>query len=254
MSESIEVATPAAVAGPVLGERAAVRPVSAAALVRLIQGLYFVFWGLLVTVLVSAESVLLAWQSSFAEVVLAGGVAITVAGTWRLRQAGFAEHASWRRRTGRLRGLALLLAYFALLFCLWRRAPVNLYLQLNAVGFVATGIALLMMVNRTVTALAAVVGRPQLALESRLFTAANIALLLLPFLAALSYLTVMVVARQTSPLDEFRHLLQRVSLLVGMIVLLPVALTLALVWAAKDSLLEELLSRDQRPAVVSALP
>ena len=96
----------------------------------------------------------------------------------------------------------------------------------------------------TITALAQLIGRREMALEARLFTAANIALLLLPFIAALGYVAIMTGLHESSLIDEFRRLLQRVSLLVALVVLLPVSLTLALVWAAKDTLVQELAHRD----------
>ncbi len=253
MSEIIEAtATPAVVSTPG-PEATPAAQVSAADLVRLTQGLYFIFWGLLVTVLVAAQTVVLLWVRAFSEVFLAGGVVATLMGTWRLQQARL--HAlpdestgpQWRNRVGRLRGVATLLAYFCVLFYMWRGVPDNFYLQLNAAAFVATGIVYLMMLNRTITTLAAFVGRKQMALEARLFTAANIVLLFLPFAAALAYIVLMAVLRQTSLLEEFRQLLQRISLLVAIVVLLPVSLTLALVWAAKDTLVQELVSRDQPP-------
>ena len=118
----------------------------------------------------------------------------------------------------------------------------------NAAGFLAAGIAYLTMLNRAVTTLAALVGRQQMALEARLFTAANIVLLMLPFVAALGYIVLRAVSEESGLLDELRKLVERVSLLGAMVVLLPVSLTLALVWAAKDTLVQELVSRGDRSA------
>ncbi len=261
MSEIIEVVTASAVAGAGEAEVAPAAHVAAADLVRLTQGLYFIFWGLLVIVVVSVQAVVLLWMRAFAETFfLGGGVLATVVGSWRLHQARLADlpdtaaSGRWRKRVSRLRALALLLAYFAVLFYLWRRLPGNLYLQLNAAAFVAACIAYLTMLNRTVTTLAALVGRQQMALEARLFTAANIVLLLLPFVVALGYIVLRAVTQESSLLDEFRKLLERVSLLGAIVVLLPVSLTLALVWAAKDTLVQELVSRGGRSAREPATP
>ena len=48
-------------------------------LVRLAQGFYFIFWGLLVAVLVGAQIMLVFWVHSFAEIFLAAGVLAVLA-------------------------------------------------------------------------------------------------------------------------------------------------------------------------------
>ena len=258
MSETIEATTISAVPATTTTATEARPPLAARDLVRLTQGLYFVFWGLLVTVLVGAQTLLLFWLRTFSEVFLAVGILTTAVGTWRLYRTRLdylpvsPVRQAWRSRSRALIVTAGLLVYFCALFYLWRRVPANLYLQVNAALFLATGVAFMTLLNRAVTALAGLVGREEMALESRVFAVINIGLTALPFVAALTYVVWMAVTHQTNPLDEFRFLLQRVSLLVPIVLLLPLSLTLSLGWAAKDVLVRQLTTLPARPAGESA--
>ena len=265
MSDTTEAMAPApATVPPKAGAAAPVLPaISAPDLVRLVQGFYFIFWGLLVTVLVGAQILLLFWLHTFAEMFLAAGVFGVLTGTWRLYQTRLGTPARvpsrpgpavasadagpltaavglWRRHVGRLLTLAVLLTYFCVLFYLWRRAPLGLYLQLNALLFVAVGIVYVAALSRTVYALAGLLGRRQLAQESRLYGIGTLALLVGPFLGAVAYLATRTVTRHSNPLVEFHFLITRLNLLISILVLLPFSLTLSLVWSAKDAALQRL--------------
>ena len=240
-------------AGPPGGPAVAVPPpvgVSARDLVHVAQGLYFIFWGLLVSIVVGTQILATLWLRSFAELFLAAGVLATLVGAWRLTQARLdrlqpAELSRrWRVRTRWIFWLAMLLAYFCVLFFMWRRAVDSLYLQVNALVFVGVGICYLILLSRTVAALALGLGNDELALESRLFNASNIGLLLLPFLGALGYVAVMAVRRESDLLDEFNLLLSQLNTLTALVFLLPLSLTLAVVWAAKDMALRRLEGSD----------
>ena len=54
--------------------------------VRLAQGFYFIFWGLLLTVLTGVELLMLIDMPPFAESLLGVGVLTTLIGSWRLYQ------------------------------------------------------------------------------------------------------------------------------------------------------------------------
>ena len=224
---------------------------SARDLVHLVQGLYFVFWGVLVSVVVATNILVSIWQRSFSEMFLAAGLVSILIGSVRLSQVSLEGLRPpllgrlWKQRTRLILRLAMLLAYFGVLFFMWRGEVGNLYLQVNALACVAVGIVYLIMLSRAVGALAAVLGSNELATESRLFSMSNIGLLLLPFLLALIYLGFMTIQHRSSLLVEFSLLLSRVSLLVAMIFMLPLSLTLSVVWAAKDIALRRLAEIDR---------
>lgn len=228
--------------GPV-GAPAGIVPdrIPAQDLVRLAQGFYFIFWGLLVAVVVGAQVLVAPGLRTFAELFLGGGVAATLVGTWRLHQASSLAEP-WTKRTPILLALAGLLAYFCVFFYLWRRLPTSTYLLANVLAFIVTGILYVIMFSRTVSALATVFGRRGLALESQAFSAGNIGLLLLPFAGAILYVMVMAVIHKSNPLSQLQFLLGRANLWVLLVVLLPFSLTLSLAWACKDAVLRQLAS------------
>ena len=226
--------------GPAVGQA------SAQDLVHIAQGLYFIFWGVLISLVIGVQIVATLWLRTFAELFLAAGVLATLVGSWRLTQAHLAGlrpaaiGALWRRRARGVFWLAMLLAYFCVLFFMWRRAVENVYLQINALAFVAVGIWYLIILSRTVAVLAVSLGHSEFTLESRLFNASNVGLLLLPFLGALTYVGVMAVRRHSDLLVEFNILLGQLNVVTALIFLLPLSLTLAMVWAAKDIALRRL--------------
>ena len=127
---------------------------------------------------------------------------------------------------------------------MWRGAVGNIYLQVNALAFIMVGIIYLIMLGRAVATLAAVLGHDSLAVESRLFNIGNIGILLLPCLLAVVYLGVLAIRHDTNLLIEFSVLLSRINLIAAVIFLLPLSLTLSLVWAAKDIALGRLAQVD----------
>jgi len=212
--------------------------------VALAQGFYFIFWGLLVTLLAGAQLLILAGIPAYSEWILGAGVVSTLTGSHRLyRVRSVGER--WHRRTRVLFVLGLLLAYFCIFFFLWRRLPNNNYLMGNALAFAASGILYLVAFNRAVAALATALGRHNMAMESQLLSASNIGLLLLPFASIVIYIISLALIHQSEPLAELQSLLGRANLLVIVVVLLPFSLTLSLAWSCKDSVLHELAGIDR---------
>jgi hypothetical protein len=179
----------------------------------------------------------------FAEVFLGVGVLSTLIGSWRLYQARSLGEI-WRKRMRWTLSLAAMMTYFCLFFYLWRRAPESAYLLGNVLAFAATGIAYVIAFNRVVAVLATVLGREDMAFESRVFGSGNVGLLLLPFAGIIVYILAMAVLQKSNPLDEFRFLIGRANLLIIIVLLLPFSLTLSLAWSCKDAVLRQLSNLD----------
>lgn len=253
MSDTINVAAQSA--ADLARERnaessASVEPrVPARDFVRLAQGFYFIFWGLLVTVLMGAQLLMLVGFPTSTESFLGAGVLATLVGSWRLYQVRSLGER-WHARIRLVFALAALLTYFCVFFYLWRRVPDNPYLLANVLAFAAAGILYVIAFNHAVAALAAALGRCDMALDSRLLSAGNIGLLLLPFAGVIAYLIGMVVIHKSNPLAELQSLLDRANLLVIIVLLLPFSLTLSLAWSCKDTVLRQLaaLDRERQPS------
>ncbi len=213
--------------------------------VRLGQGFYFIFWGLLVTVLMGAQLLILSEISPFAELFLGLGVLATTVGSWRLYQVRSLGDV-WHHRTRATLALAGLMGYFCVFVYLWRRVPGNDYLLTNVFAFAAAGILYIIAFNRVVAVLAATLRRKDMALESRVFGTGNVGLLLLPFAGIVAYIVVNTVLRKGNLLTEVRFVLDRANLLVIIVLLLPFSLTLSLAWSCKDAVLRQLSNLDHR--------
>jgi hypothetical protein len=211
--------------------------------VRLTQGFYFVFWGLLVTVLTGAQLIMPIDMPPFAELFLGVGVLATLIGSWRLYQVRSLGE-TWRNRMRWMLSLAALMTYFCLFFYLWRHVPESTYLLGNVLAFAATGIAYVIAFNRAVAVLSAVLGREDMVFESRVFGSGNVGLLLLPFAGIVIYILAMAVLQKSNPLAEFRDLIGRANLLIIILLLLPFSLTLSLAWSCKDAVLRQLSNLD----------
>lgn len=211
--------------------------------VHLAQGFYFVFWGLLLTVLTGVELLMLIDMPPFAESLLGVGVLATLIGSWRLYQVRSLGE-SWRQGIRWVFVLGMLMTYFCLFFYLWRRVPMSTYLLGNVLGFAATGIIYVIAFNRVVAVLATALGRKDMVFESRMFGSGNIGLLLLPFACVIAYIIGMAVFQQSDPLSELRFLLGRANLLIIVVLLLPFSLTLSLAWSCKDAVLRQLSALD----------
>ena len=211
--------------------------------VRLAQGFYFVFWGLLLTVLTGAQLLMPIDMPPFAESFLGVGVLATLLGSWRLYQVRSLGKA-WHQRIRQVFALAMLLTYFCLFFYWWRRIPMSTYLLGNVLAFAATGIVYVISFNRVVAVLAAALGRKDMVFESRMFGSGNIGLLLLPFACIIAYVIGMAVLQRSDPVSELGFLLGRANLLVIVVLLLPFSLTLSLAWSCKDAVLRQLSALD----------
>lgn len=212
-------------------------------LVRLAQGFYFIFWGLLLAIVMGTQLLIALELYTVTELLLAGGILATLVGSWRLYQVK-SVGPLWRTRTGWTLVVALLMTYFCVLFYMWRRTPMNSYLLANALAFLGTSILYMILLSRTVAALAAGLDRRELLLESRLFSVSNIGFLLVPFVGTLIYVGILSLRRQSDLLFELGFLLAKSNVLVVILLLLPFSLTLSLAWVAKDAALKELASLD----------
>jgi len=215
---------------------------SAATLVRLLQGFYSIFWGLILTAVAAAHllagSVLAPTRTSGFDIgLLAFGLAAVLIGSWRLWRVRLSGNDAWRVRTETLLGAAAALAYFAVFFCAWRHVPWNEYLLANALAFLGAGVVYTVLLNCSVNALAAAIGRRDLAVESKWYNAGSVAFLLLPLIGALVYAFGAAAAKHTGVISEIIWLADQTNIVVVGILLLPFSLTLSLVWAAKDVLL-----------------
>ena len=220
--------------------------VTALDLIHLAQGFYFVFWGLLLTLMMAAQMLAGIPLPPVLETLLAAGVLGTLVGTWRLSQA---RHCGdrWHSQADQALGWAVLMTYAAVFVYLWRWVPTSLYLQTNALMFPVVCILYMVAFNRATATLATSLGNQDLHRESQFCSIGALALLLAPFLGLLGYAAGMAYLHGESLFSSLRMVLSHVHAAWVVIVLLPVALTLSLAWGAKDMVLHLLAACEPEP-------
>ena len=204
-------------------------------LMRLAQGLYFTFWGTFAVLAATVESLAVPAMRLFHVVVLSAGLIGMVAGSWRLQQVR-SLGVAWTRHARRLFWLAVVVAYLYPFFYMWRHLPKNLYLLAHAIVFLGGFIYWTSLLDSTIATLGRAMRRRSLVIQSVLFAGATF-FLGVPFLL-LAQSLIMAATQGYDPLELLRMFLMKVHPVFVLALLVPFSLTLSLVWAAKDFVLQ----------------
>jgi len=209
-------------------------------LARLTLGFYCVFWGALVVLAALSESLTSISMGIQHGVVLGAGCVAWVVGAWRLHQVSELGD-SWRRRTREALIATGLLAYLCRFYLMWRRVPVNLYLLGHALAFLALFCYFISMCCQLVAVIARAAGKRSLMVQAILFGTISIVMLFPPF-ALIAQLMVIAGRDGRDPVSLLQFWLERAQPWMVLVMLVPFALTLSLVWTAKDLVLARLLA------------
>jgi hypothetical protein len=238
---------PAVEANPAsAGEAAVWDRVPAADLGRLTMGLYFWFWGALLTVMALCESLTTFSMRMLDSTVLAAGCLGLFFGARRLHQVQSLGDV-WRRRTREALIAGGLLAYLCPFFLMWRRLPGNMYLLGHVLAFFAL-LCLSLTLGCQITALIGrAAGRRALVTQSVLFGTLAVVVLFPPF-ALFAQVMILAVRDGHDPLNLLLFWLGRAQPWLLFVPLLPFGLTLALLWTAKDLVQRRLLAMHENEA------
>ena len=208
-------------------------------LVALAQGLSCWLWGIPGAVLLSIREMPFEWGMPFQLPLFAVPYLLVLVGAVkmaRVRSAG----DRWRCEARRAMILCILALYLAPFLFWWRRWPQSAYLMANVWVLIACGIALLAQVNRLVRTLGAALGDPALAAEAELFRAVVWIVLGLPTVAAFAYVLTASFRSGAAVTLQFEDALLATPAWGLALLLVPLSITLALVWRAKDLTLAHL--------------
>jgi hypothetical protein len=223
------------------GEPPAFDRLTGSELGRLTLGFYLVFWGALVVLSAMCEFFTAFAVRFLAGVILGGGCVALTFGAWRLHQVKSLGD-SWRRRTREALIASALLIYLCPFFLMWRQVPMNLYLLGHALAMLAALCYSLTLNCQIVAALGRATGKRSLVTQSVLFGTIAVVMLFPPF-ALFAQVTILAVRSGRDPLSLVQFWLERTQSWIVLLLLVPFALTLSLVWAAKDLALHRLLDR-----------
>jgi hypothetical protein len=209
---------------------------------RVARGLSALFWGLPLAFVVSVQTAATGWFAAFGFVppVLANGLVL-----YGLLELGHFQKQErvWRQALDRAQVLAIINVGLAPFLHWFRRMPHHLHFQVAVAVLAVAALLLLFQLNRVMQRLAAMLPDETLRLDTRLFTTVNLgALTLIPALAALAGVAIRLgwsprLSPGVSPLVDLALLACLVLL-----VLLPLALTMALLWKTKETILAGIFS------------
>lgn len=205
---------------------------------RLVRGLSALFWGLPITLVVCFWTARLETLRPLGvgPPLLATG--LLAFGLWQLGDFRKQERV-WRAALDRARVLNMVNLFLSPFLYWWNKVPANMFFFVMVMAMTFCSLLFLGSLNLVLRRLGAMLPDEALRLETRQFTALNINLLLATSLVALLYLALWHVRSLPRWLGVVVGVLDRESFWLLIIpVLLPLALTMALLWKTKEVILE----------------
>ena len=212
---------------------------------RLVRGLSALFWGLPIALIAC-------FYTAKAESLRAFGIApplVTTAlltyGLWQLGDFQKQERV-WRASLDRAKLLSLFNLGLSPFLYWWNKVPMNLFFLVMVLLLAISALLFLGSVNLVLRRLGAMLPDEALRLETRQFTALNLNLLLLTFVLALLYVGAGQVHRPPFWLAALLNVMEHGSLwFLIVLILLPLAMTMALLWKTKEVILDNVFGAKQ---------
>ena len=224
-------------------DKSAPNPQLLRSLGKLARGLSALFWGLPATLLISAETARADWLKPLGVLPLLAINLLLLYGLWQMGEFQKQERP-WRLALDR----ALLLALINLglsPFIYWHnRLPGESFFTYTVMLLELAAVLFLFNLNLVLNRLAAMLPDETLRQETRQFTALNRWLLVLLLFFAIAILGLTGLTPGTLPVGKLMYWVSRFSgLLLIFFVLLPVAMTMALIWKTKEVILDAVFGR-----------
>lgn len=210
---------------------------------RLVRGLSALFWGLPLTLVASVETVKIDWFRSFGILPVLIANLLIIYGLWQMGSFQPQERI-WRAALDRARILAIINCGLSPYLFWWNRMPENTFFGIMVVLTTCCGLIFLISLNLVLRRLSAMLPDETLRAETRSFSMLNRILLL--------FMLIMLVAN--TALQQWPEMANRLGIvlvwlqhfglwLVVFFVLLPLAMTMALIWKTKEVILESVFNR-----------
>jgi hypothetical protein len=219
---------------------------------RLARGLSALFWGLpaaLIACVMIIRSDYLRWSGLFPAL---AAISLWSFGLWQM-SAFQKQERPWRSALDRARLLALVNLGFCPFLFWWNRFPGDPYFTAGVQVMAFSGVLFLFYLNQVISQLGAMLPDETLRQETRSFTVMNRGLLVVLVLAVgLHFLFKVPEPRFPAALITALSAIERFHLRFWLLVflfLLPLAMTMALLWKTKEVILESVFSGGERPPV-----
>lgn len=208
------------------------------ALGKLVRGLSALFWGLPAALIVGFGTAMLGWfhALSIGPILVATGLLLY--GLWQLG-AFQKQERPWRLALDRARLLALINFGLSPFLFWWNRMPENSFFSIVVSLLTVTGLVFLFNLNLVIARLGEMLPDEMLRQETRQFTAINRVLLVVLAALLAVYIVLLQIPSLPPPLLILLAAAQRFSQsLLLLLVLLPLSLTMALLWKTKEVIMD----------------
>ena len=211
---------------------------------RLVRGLSALFWGLPASLIICVGTANAGWFSTFKIVPAMVATGLLFFGLMQMDSFQKQERP-WINALDRAKLLALINVGFSPFLFFWNRMPDHFFFELIVNLMSLTGLLFLFSLNNVLARLGAMLPDETLRHETTQFTALNRGLLLALLLLTVIYLILKQATNLPEQLlevqqwlDRYRWLERGRLLVVMLFVLLPLSMTMALIWKTKEVILE----------------
>jgi hypothetical protein len=213
---------------------------------RLVRGLSALFWGLPMALIVCFHTAKADSLKAFGIVPPLATTALLVYGLWQMGDFQKQERV-WRAALDRARLLSLFNLGLSPFLYWWNKVPANTFFLVMVMLMALSALLFLASVNLVLRRLGAMLPDEALRLETRQFTALNLNLLLATLVLAALYAGLQHFDSLPFWLGLVMSLAERGGLwFLILLVLLPLAMTMALLWKTKEVILDNVFGA-QRP-------
>ena len=205
---------------------------------RLVRGLSALFWGLPITLIVCFHAAKAESLKTFGIVPPLVATGLLAYGLWQLGDFQKQERV-WRTALDRAQLLSLFNFGLSPFLYWWNKVPANSFFLVMVLLMSISALLFLGSVNLVLRRLGAILPDEALRLETKQFTTLNLNLLLATFLLALAYVGLGQFHTLPLWLGVIVSVMERSSLwFLIVLVLLPLAMTMALLWKTKEVILD----------------
>jgi len=209
---------------------------------RLVRGLSALFWGLPITLIVCFYTAKVETLKPFGIGPPLLTTSLLAFGLWQLGDFQKQERV-WRAALDRARVLNMVTIFLSPFLYWWNKIPASTFFFVMVMVMTFSSLLFLGSLNAVLRRLGAMLPDEALRLETKQFTALNLNLLSATFILALVYLVLGQVHTLPRWLGVVVAVLERGSFwFLILLVLLPLAMTMALLWKTKEVILDNVFS------------
>lgn len=205
---------------------------------RLVRGLSALFWGLPLALLVCVQSAKMDWLRPLNVFPALTATGLLLFGLFQIG-AFQRQERPWRSALDRAKLLALINCGLSPFLYWWNRVPENAFFGFTLALLILSAVLFLFSLNLVLLRLGDMLPDEALRQETRQFTALNRNLLVLLILLAAAYIGMSQIRSVPVGMDTILFIIDRIGpWLLLFLGLLPLAMTMALLWKTKEVILD----------------